>query len=71
MGTNVNPVFVFSKRMDVISFNSSTVYMYNNNTSQYIGINILPSADRKSLTIQPTSPLSAALQYCFPGIRRV
>ena len=64
-GTNVNPVFEFSKRMDVISFNSSTVYMYNNNTGQYIGINILPSADRTSVTIQPTAPLQAATQYCF------
>ena len=64
-GTNVNPVFQFSKRMDVISFNSSTVSMYNANTSQYIGINIVPSADRKSVTIQPTSPLLASTQYCY------
>lgn len=64
-GTNINPVFHFSKRMDVISFNSSTVYMYNNNTSQYIGINIVPSADRMSVTLQPTSPLLGSTQYCF------
>ena len=64
-GTNVNPVFQFSKRMDVISFNSSNVYMYNNNTSQYIAINIVPSADRMSVTIKPTSPLQASTQYCF------
>ena len=64
-GTNINPVFVFSKRMDVISFNSTTVSMYNNNTSQPVGINIIPSADRRSVTIQPTSPLQASTQYCF------
>ncbi len=65
VGINVNPVFVFSKRMDVISFNPSTIAMYNANTSQYTGINIVPSADRKSVTIQPTSPLSASTEYCF------
>ena len=64
-GTNVNPVFIFSKRMDIISFNSSTVGMYNNTTSQYIPINILPSADRRSVTIQPTSPLLVSTQYCY------
>jgi large repetitive protein len=64
-GTNINPVFVFSKRMDVIAFNSTTVSMYNNNTSQAVGINIIPSADRRSVTIQPTSPLQASTQYCF------
>jgi YD repeat-containing protein len=64
-GTNVNPILVFSKRMDVISFNSSTVYMYNNNTGQSVAINILPSADRTSVMIQPTSVLQASTQYCY------
>jgi len=65
VGTNVNPMFQFSKRMDVISFNSSNVYMYNANTSQYLSINIVPSSDRKSVTIQPASPLLASTYYCF------
>src|SRR6185437_10265293 len=65
VGINVNPVFTFSKQMDVISFNSSNVYMYNNNTSQYLNINVIPSADRKSVTLQPTSPLLPGTQYCM------
>ena len=64
-GTNVTPGFQFSKRMDVISFNASNVSMYNNNTGQNVNINIVPSADRKSVTIQPASALQPATQYCF------
>jgi len=64
-GINVNPVFQFSKRMDVISFNSSNVYMYNNNTSQAVNINIVPSADRTSVSLQPTAPLLPSTQYCM------
>ncbi len=64
-GTNATPSFQFSKRMDVVSFNQSTVSMYNSNTSQYIGINIVSSADRKSVTIQPTSALQPSTSYCF------
>jgi hypothetical protein len=65
VGTNVNPAFQFSKRMDVISFNSSNVYVYSNNTGQYAGNTIVPSADRMTVTIQPNNPLVGNTQYCF------
>ena len=50
--------------MDVISLNSSNVYLLNNNTQQAVHINIVPSADRTGLTLQPTSPLQPSTQYC-------
>ena len=65
VGTNVNPVFQFNKRMNLISLMSGTVYMFNNNTQQGVPITVVPAADRKSVTLQPTSPLLAATQYCF------
>ncbi len=37
--------------------------MYNANTSQYIRHQYC--SDRKSVTIQPTSPLLASTQYCY------
>jgi len=65
VGTNVNPVFQFSKRLDVISYNTSNVYLYNNNTAQYPAVTVVPSADRTSVTIQPVSPLLPGAQYCI------
>ena len=65
VGINVNPVFQFSKRLDVISYNTSNVYLYNNNTGQYPAVTVIPSADRTSVTIQPVSPLLPSTQYCM------
>ena len=65
VGINVNPVFQYNKRLDVISYNTSNVYLYNNVTGQYPAVTVVPSADRTSVTIQPVSPLQPATQYCM------
>ena len=64
-GTNVNPSFGFTKRMNIISLMSSSVYMFNNVTQQGVPVTIVPAANRQGVTLQPTSPLLPGTQYCF------
>ena len=56
--------FAFSKRMDVISLNSTNVYLYNYLTGLTVPSAIVPSADRMSVMIKPGT-LEASTQYCY------
>jgi len=65
VGTNVTPTIVFSKRMNPISLNTSTVLMYESATLQYVPIAVAVSADRMSVTLQPPAPLKPNTEYKF------
>ena len=65
VGTNINPTIVFSKRMNPISLNNSTVRLKDNSTGQLVAIAVTPSADRTSVMLQPASALAGNTQYTF------
>ena len=79
VGTNATPTIRFSKRMNVISLygtascqpytcsgNATYLQEWDNNVE--ISAGIVPSADRMSVTIQPTSPLNNNTSYSYAVI---
>ena len=64
-GTNINPAIVFSKRMNPVSLNESTVLMYNQNNGLYVKMAVTPSADRTSVTLSPATPLLPGTRYVY------
>lgn len=65
VGTNIAPAIVYSKPMDVITFNTSTVYIVNESTGQVVPSTVSPSADRTAVQIKPNSTLPTSTYFCF------
>ena len=63
--TNIRPTLVFSKTMNPISLNTSTVLMLDTSTGQYLNAAIQLSSDRTSVTLQPPANLKTNTQYKF------
>jgi hypothetical protein len=67
--TTVNPTVQFSEAMDPVRTMSaptgSGVYLYQPSTGQFVTITISVSADYRTFTITPLSPLQSGTQYQF------
>ena len=65
IGTNVTPSATFSKSLNPISFDSSTIYLVNQNTGQYLPGIIIAGLGNESVSFKPSSSLTPTTQYCF------
>ena len=57
VGINVTPVFTFNKPLNPITVNNVAFRMYMQDTNQFIPLNVTPSANGLTVTLQPLIPL--------------
>jgi hypothetical protein len=65
VGTNVTPKIVFNKPLNPITVNTTTFYMYLNDTSQFIPSTVTLSANGMEVTLTPQVPLLPNTEYRF------
>ena len=65
VGTNVSPSATFSKILNPISFNSSTVYLNNETTGQSVPGSVTAGQGDMSVSFKPAAVLTPTTQYCF------